>query len=464
MLSHKAADHKAARTRSLVTSVEQLGLITNVFAHSVGIRDGLLVNTRMPLRNEQADATCQVRVVSMMEVVRLAAFHKPGSIAQVMGHARLNGNDFRIGILRAQQRLGGFHHLAGFHQLACYEPAHGVFVHARAHQALEFLVSDKPGIVQRAPISRHALTDSGVKQHRVRLTLIFLAQHQGLVLVAIVLDVRARNDVINLVKPRVRKLRDIDRLARIQALAVLHEIQREPFIKFIRAYVFQLRQNPLRPLRILLLEIRQRILEIVVTTLGAAAFLLHIVIAGHLDKNMRGRLAGNANDLIDDANSLVEAATHRRRARQVVDAKGIARLLEIRSIECIDLILEPKTVVVQNLHEHHRAATAVVRIRIALAQDVHDRLLVELRIHLQAREELLRQAAPSSETLFANRVDLRVIKTALALGAILLLQLLTQNVAILEQRVPLDDLFDHGVIGLLDLPRFEHVFREENVR
>ena len=147
MLSHKAADHKAARTRGLVASVKQLGLIANVFAHSMGIRDRLLVNTRMPLRDEQADTTCQVRIVSMMEVVRLAAFHKPGGIAQVVGHARLNRNDLRVGILRAQQRLGGFHHLAGFHQLTRNEPAHGIFVHTRAHQAFEFLVSDKPSVV-----------------------------------------------------------------------------------------------------------------------------------------------------------------------------------------------------------------------------------------------------------------------------------------------------------------------------
>ena len=239
-----------------MAGIEQLSLVANVFAHGVGICDRLLVNTRVPLRDEQTDTTGQVRIVSMMEVVRLTAFHKPGSIAQVMGHARLNRNDLRFRILRAQQRLGSFHHLAGFHQLTRDEPAHSVFVHTRAHQALEFLVSDKPGIVQRAPIARHLLTDSRVKQHRIRLALVLLAQHQGLVLVAIVLDIRAWDDVINLIKPRVRKLRDIDRLARIQALAILHEIQREPFIKLIRAYVFQLRQNPLRPLRILLLEIR----------------------------------------------------------------------------------------------------------------------------------------------------------------------------------------------------------------
>ena len=104
---------------------------------------------------------------------------------------------------------------------------------------------------------------------------------------------------------------------------------------------------------------------------------------------MRGRLAGNANDLIDNANSLVEAATHRRRARQVVYAKSIARLLEICSVECIDFLLEPKTVIMQDFHEHHGAAAAIIRIRIALTQDVHDRLLLKLRVHLQAREEPL---------------------------------------------------------------------------
>ena len=227
--------------------------------------------------------------------------------------------------------------------------------------------------------------------------------------------------MIDLIKPRIRKPRDIDRFARIQALAILHEIQREPFIKLIGAYIFQLRQNPLRPLRVLLLEIRQGILEVVVAALGAATLLLHIVIAGHLDKDMRWRLAGNANDLIDNANSLVEAATHRRRTRQVVYAKSIARRLEIRSVECIDFLLEPKAVIMQDLHEHHRAATAIIRIRIALTQDVHDRLLIELRVHLQAREELLRQTAPSGETLFTNRIDLRIVKATLALGTILLL-------------------------------------------
>ena len=77
---------------------------------------------------------------------------------------------------------------------------------------------------------------------------------------------------------------------------------------------------------------------------------------------------------------------------------------------------------------------------------------------------MLRQTPPSGEAFLANRVNLRIIEAALALGAILLLQLLTQNAVVLEQRIPLDDFFDHKIVGLRDLPCFEHVFREENVR
>ena len=59
---------------------------------------------------------------------------------------------------------------------------------------------------------------------------------------------------------------------------------------------------------------------------------------------------------------------------------------------------------------------------------------------------------------------MRIIEAALALNAILFLQLLAQNLAVLEQRVPLNDFFNHRVVGLCDLPRFEHVFRKEDVR
>ncbi len=160
--AHKAPDYKAARPRSLVPVIENFSLFPHVFLHSMRIFDGLLIHVRIPLRDELPNAARQIRIVRMMEIVRLAAFHKPCGLAQVMRHAGLYGNNLRFRVLHAQQRLSKLYHLTCFHQLASNEASHCVFVHGRTRKILELLVADELHLVQCAPVARHFLPNSWI--------------------------------------------------------------------------------------------------------------------------------------------------------------------------------------------------------------------------------------------------------------------------------------------------------------
>ncbi len=184
-------------------SVEDLRLLRHVLFHRVSVLDRLIIDIRIPLRDKLANTACQIRIMSMMKIVRFSAFRERRRFAQVVRHARLDRHDLRLRIPDAQQQLREFHHLARLDQLASYKPPHSVLAHIRAHEILELLVPYQPGIVQRPPIARHTLTSLLVNEHRIGLALIFLPIHQRLVLEAVILDIRTRNDVINFIKARV---------------------------------------------------------------------------------------------------------------------------------------------------------------------------------------------------------------------------------------------------------------------
>ena len=207
----------------------------------------------------------------------------------------------------------------------------------------------------------------------------------------------------------------------------MHEVQRQPFVELISVDVFQLSEHALRPSRILLLKLRKSLFQVVITPLRTRALFLHVVVAGDLDENLLGRLTGNARDLVNNANSLVQTTPHSGRPRQIVHAERIASPFQIRAVTCVNLFLESEVVVMKNFHEHQGATTTAVRVWIAFAQNIHDGLLAKLSINLQPRKELSGKTTPASETLFAYHLDLLIVKTSATGRTVFLLKFFSKN-------------------------------------
>ncbi len=209
---------------------------------------------------------------------------------------------------------------------------------------------------------------------------------------------------------------------------------------------------------------RQRLFKVVITTFRARTLFLHVIIAGDFNENLLGRLSGNAGYLIDDANRLIQAATHSRRSRQVVNAPCIFGVLQVSAISRVNLFLESKIIVVKYLHKHHGASTTPIRIRVTFTQDIHDGFLTKLSVDLKPGEEFSRETAPAGETLLANCLNLLVVKPPAAGRPILLLKFFPKNRPILEKRAPQDNLLNHRVISLGDFLYPENILGKENVR
>ena len=113
--------------------LKQLGLLAYILLNHMRIANGILVHSWVAHLNKQAQAARQKRIMCMMEVVSLATFDQARSIAKVMRHARLNGNNLssRIGIARLEQRLCHLDHLARFDQLTRDKALHGILVYRR---------------------------------------------------------------------------------------------------------------------------------------------------------------------------------------------------------------------------------------------------------------------------------------------------------------------------------------------
>ena len=158
------------------------------------------------------------------------------------------------------------------------------------------------------PILAHIMTNALIKKQFIGFTLIFRPDDQRLVLEAIILDVRTRDDVVYLVFGGIRQLGDVQGLARIHALAALHEVERQPFIKVGWCGFLDLRPN----LRGLFLHCRKRLFDLVVPPARALALVLRVFIAGNLDEDVRRVTVSNLGNLIHNAHCLVKATTNSR--------------------------------------------------------------------------------------------------------------------------------------------------------
>ena len=186
--------------------LKQLGLFAHVLLYHMRVADGVLVHSGMTHLDKQAQATCQICIMRMMEIVGFAAFDQAGSLTKVVRYARLNGNDLRslVDIARLKQRLRHLDHLARLHELTRDKALHGILVYGRTQQIAILFIANELRLVQLLPRFAHLPANALINQKLVGLVLILLAVHQRLVFKAVVLNVCARDNMVDLVLTRTR--------------------------------------------------------------------------------------------------------------------------------------------------------------------------------------------------------------------------------------------------------------------
>ena len=327
-------------------------LRTNVILHLTRITNRILIDARVPHLNKEADPTGKKRIVGMMEVVRLTAFDKIHRLSKVMGHTRLNGYDFGplFSIASLKKRLCEFHHLRGLDELTGDEALHRPFRHTASKQVIKFLVANKMRIMKASPVTGPLASNSLIDQEFIGLALIRLAINQRLILQAIVFDIGTRDNVVDLIQAGIRELIDIDRPSGVKALTTLHEIQRESLVQIRRRRLLYL----IPDFRVILFESFEGFPKLVVTALRALPLRLPVLISSDLDKDVRGSMARDSRNLVNDSYSLIQASTDCRRTRQVIHAHISAMVGVISTIHLVDGLLEAKVFIPQGLHHHHR--------------------------------------------------------------------------------------------------------------
>ena len=242
------------------------------------------------------------------------------------------------------------------------------------------------------------------------------------------------------------QLVDVQRLARVHALAALHEVECKPLVvERVRVALLQFGVH----VGMLAFQAGERRVQSPIAARGSPALVAGILVARHLDVDMRRRLSGDSRDFLHDAKRLVDAAAQSRRARHLVD-RHPARLVRALEIALVYLRLEFQQVVVEYLHEVHGSPHAARMVRIAFQQDVHDGLGAVVGGAAQPAQKLARQPSPSGVAPLAKPAYLRIAQTV----AVSKFDLALQNGAILEHSVPQNNILGHSRIGfgqLVDL-------------
>ena len=195
--------------------LKQLRLLAHVLLNHVRVANGVLIHSGVAHLNKQAQATCQIGIVRMMEIIGFAAFDQASCLTKVVRYARLNGNDLRslVGITRLKQRLRHLDHLARLHELTRDEALHGILVYGRAPQVAILFIANKLRLVQLLPRFAHLPANALINQKLVGLVLVLLTVYQRLILQTVILNVGTRNDMVDLVlaEPAISLLRSIAR-------------------------------------------------------------------------------------------------------------------------------------------------------------------------------------------------------------------------------------------------------------
>lgn len=303
--------------------LKQLGLLAHVLLNHVRVANGVLIHSGVAHLNKQAQATCQIGIMRMMEIIGFAAFDQAGCLTKVVRYARLNGNDLRslVGITRLKQRLRHLDHLARLHELARDEALHGIFVYGRPQQVAILFIANELRLMQLLPRFAHLPANALINQKLIGLVLVLLAVHQRLVFEAVVLNIGARNDMVDLVLTRSRhKLIEVDSAARIQAFSVLHQIESQALVKVYIGCLELLEIVHNSQVAALGLKRLERILDGVPALRGPLALFLFVLVVSHLNKNVGRRVPRNLCDFVDNANRLIQAATNRRGSGKLIYA------------------------------------------------------------------------------------------------------------------------------------------------
>ena len=174
-------------------------------------------------------------------------------------------------------------------------------------------------------------------------------------------------------------------------------------------------------------------------------------------EDRRGVLAGDLGDVVDHGDRLRDRALQGGTAGQVghlevFEAVGVGLVL------LLDGLGEAEPAVRDDLHEVDGAAAALAE-GVPVAQDVHDGRVPAVDLDGELVQQALREGSPAGEALAADLVDL--------LGgehlAERLLDRLAEHLAVLEQRVPEDDLLAHGRLDAGKGVLTENDVREEVV-
>ena len=164
------------------------------------------------------------------------------------------------------------------------------------------------------------------------------------------------------------QLVDVERIARVHALAALHEVERQPL-------VIERARIPLLELGVhvgaLRLDAGKRRFQGPVAARGASSLVAGVLVARHLHIDVRGGLAGDPGDLVYDSQRLVDAATQSGRARHLVDRHAAYRKRAL-AVVLVDLRLKLQQIVVQYLHKVHGRPHAPRMVRVAFQKDVHN--------------------------------------------------------------------------------------------
>ena len=242
-----------------------------------------------------------------------------------MRHSRLHRLYVGFRVARSKQLLHLLHNLARFDQLTVDEPLHLLVAYSCARKVVVLLLSNRTGISQIAPESLHALNKILIQQQGVELALVLTRIHKHLVLKAVILGIRLRQNMINLIG---LQLIDVQRLTRIHAFTALHEVENEPFIVKLSRIV---RLNLSMHISVLLFKIGKRCLQSLITTCSSPTLVTGIFVTRHLDVYMRRRFPSNVCNLIHYSKRLVNTAPESRRTRHLVQryATSLARTLKI---------------------------------------------------------------------------------------------------------------------------------------
>ena len=259
----------------------------------------------------------------MMKIVGFAAFDQAGRLTKVVRYARLNGNDLRslVGITRLKQSLRHLDHLARLHELARDEALHGILVYGRPQQVAILFIANKLSLMQLLPRFAHLPANALINQKLVGLVLVLLAVHQRLVFEAVVLNVGARDDMVDLILARARhKLIKVDSATRIQALSVLHQIEGQALVKVHIGCLELLEIVHNDQVTALGLKRLERVLDGIPALRGPLTLFLFVLVASHLNKNVGRRVPRNLCNFVNNANRLIQAATNRRRSGELINA------------------------------------------------------------------------------------------------------------------------------------------------